>query len=134
MYYVYVCEGNVYVVFCYIGLCFEFCGVLLCLLKIFVGVCGDCVWWCYIVDVLVWGVDCDEVLWMMFDVAARDAFFANASTTSGRVGWWDDWVVVCVDGDVLNVLVLKMMCDVVYEMVRVEGCDGCVVNAAEVFG
>ena len=105
--YAYAREGNAHVVFRYTGPRPELRGALLRLLKTPAGARGDRAWRCHTVDALVWGADRDEASWTTLDAAARDAFFANAPTTSGRAGWRDDRAVVRVDGDALNALALK---------------------------
>jgi inositol-pentakisphosphate 2-kinase len=132
--YAYAREGNAHVVFRYTGPRPELRGALLRLLKTPAGARGDRAWRCHTVDALVWGVDRDEASWTTLDAAARDAFFANAPTTSGRAGWRDDRAVVRVDGDALNALALKTTRDAAHETARAEGRDGRVANAAEAFG
>lgn len=132
--YAYAREGNAHVVFRYTGPRPELRGALLRLLKTPAGARGDRAWRCHTVDALVWGADRDEASWTTLDAAARDAFFANAPTTSGRAGWRDDRAVVRVDGDALNALALKTTRDAAHETARAEGRDGRVANAAEAFG
>ena len=132
--YAYAREGNAHVVFRYTGPRPELRGALLRLLKTPVGGRGDRAWRCHAVDALVWGADRDEASWTTLDAAARDAFFADAPTTSGRAGWRDDRAVARVDGDALNMLALKMTRDAAREAARAEGRDGRVANAAEAFG
>ena len=132
--YAYAREGNAHVVFRYTGPRPELRGALLRLLKTPAGGRGDRAWRCHAVDALVWGADRDEASWTTLDAAARDAFFADAPTTSGRAGWRDDRAVARVDGDALNMLALKMTRDAAREAARAEGRDGRVANAAEAFG
>ena len=132
--YAYAREGNAHVVFRYTGPRPELRGALLRLLKTPAGARVDRAWRCHTVDALVWGADRDEASWTTLDAAARDAFFANAPTTSGRAGWRDDRAVVRVDGDALNALALKTTRDAAHETARAEGRDGRVANAAEAFG
>ena len=132
--YAYARDGNAHVVFRYTGPRPELRGALLRLLKTPVGGRGDRAWRCHAVDALVWGADRDEASWTTLDAAARDAFFADAPTTSGRAGWRDDRAVARVDGDALNMLALKMTRDAAREAARAEGRDGRVANAAEAFG
>ena len=116
--YAYAREGNAHVVFRYTGPRPELRGALLRLLKTPAGARGDRAWRCHTVDALVWGADRDEASWTTLDAAARDAFFANAPTTSGRAGWRDDRAVVRVDGDALNALALKTTRDAAHEASR----------------
>lgn len=132
--YAYARDGNAHVVFRYTGPRPELRGALLRLLKTPAGGRGDRAWRCHAVDALVWGADRDEASWTTLDAAARDAFFADAPTTSGRAGWRDDRAVARVDGDALNMLALKMTRDAAREAARAEGRDGRVANAAEAFG
>ena len=132
--YAYAREGNAHVVFRYTGPRPELRGALLRLLKTPAGGRGDRAWRCHAVDALIWGVDRGEAAWTTLDAAARDAFFADAPTTSGRAGWRDDRAVARVDGDALNMLALKMTRDAAREAARAEGRDGRVANAAEAFG
>ena len=132
--YAYAREGNAHVVFRYTGPRPELRGALLRLLKTPAGARGDRAGRWHTVDARVWGADRDEASWTTLDAAARDAFFANAPTTSGRAGWRDDRAVVRVDGDALNALALKTTRDAAHETARAEGRDGRVANAAEAFG
>lgn len=132
--YAFAREGNAHAVFRYAGPRPELRGALLRLLKAPADDAGDRAWRCHALDARAWGVDRDAASWTTLDAAARDVFFANAPTTSGRAGWRDDRAVVRVDGDAMKMLAQKMAGDAAREAAREEGRDGRVANAAEAFG